>query len=128
MKNKLKYIIIGIVAITIIVSSILVIFNIVSDDNKLTVDEKKWINANLSTLQNVNTVNNINIFGDNGYGVFYDFINDFSKEYQIKVNPVTYNFSETNVDDGFKMVNKIDNNSFFLEFDQLQTIKTLLLS
>ncbi|MBR1416193.1 MAG: diguanylate cyclase [Bacilli bacterium] len=117
MKNKLRYIIIGIVSLIIIAIVSIVIINIVSDENKLTVDEKKWINTNLSTLQNANVINNSPVYGNNGYGVFFDFLNDFSKEYQIKVNPITYNIGENNVDSGFKLTNNIDNNSVVFESD-----------
>ena len=111
MKNKIKYIIVSIIVIAIIGGIGVFIFNTINDKNKITVEEKKWINNNISNLQNVNIINNIDVFSHSGYGVYYDFINDFSKEYQIKVNPVTYNIEDDEKDDGFKITNKLDDNS-----------------
>ena len=117
MKKKVRYIIIGLVSIIIILLSSLVIINTLGDENKLTVDEKKWINANLSTLQNINVLNDSPVYGNSGYGVFYDFLNDFSKEYQIKINPITYNIYDGNVSDGFKLTSNIDDNSVIFKDD-----------
>ena len=111
MKNKLRYIIIGIITLIVVIFVGLFIYNTLNDKNKITVNEKKWINANLSTLQNTYVINNSSIFADNGYGVFYDFMSDFSKEYSVKINPITYNYGENNYDDGFKITNTIDDNS-----------------
>lgn len=102
MKNKFRYIIIGVITLIVVVFLGLFIYNTLNDKNKITVNEKKWINANLSTLQNTYVINNSSIFADNGYGVFYDFMSDFSKEYSVKINPITYNYGENNYDDGFK--------------------------
>lgn len=111
MKNKLRYIVIGVITLIVLIIVGLFIYNTLNDKNKITVNEKKWINANLSTLQNTYIINNSSIFADNGYGVFYDFMSDFSKEYSIKINPITYNYGENNYDDGFKITNTIDDNS-----------------
>ena len=111
MKNKLRYIVIGVITLIVLIIVGLFIYNTLNDKNKITVNEKKWINANLSTLQNTYIINNSSIFADNGYGVFYDFMSDFSKEYSIKINPITYNYGENNYDDGFKITNTVDDNS-----------------
>lgn len=93
MKNK-KSVIITILVILIVVIIGLVTFRVLTDDNKLTSSEKRWINSNLNTIQNINVVNNVNIFGDTGSGVFYDFIKDFETEYKLQLNPVTFNYGE----------------------------------
>ncbi|MEG0794380.1 MAG: GGDEF domain-containing protein [Bacilli bacterium] len=94
MKKK-RNIIIVIASILLVVVVAVVLFIILNDKNKLTVDERKWINANISKVQNINVVNNANVFGKDGKGVFYSFLNDFSKEYDLKVNPITYNKNNT---------------------------------
>ena len=111
MKKKLKYIIISIIVLAVIIASIFAIIGFLNDEDKITVDEKKWINANLSNLQNVNVINNVDVFGNNGYGVFFDYINDFSKEYSVKINPITYNMDEFDNKDGFKLTHDINDNS-----------------
>ncbi len=95
-KNKInKKIIIGLIIAVIIITAIIIFtLNILKDENKLTIDEKEWITENINKLQNLNVPNNLDIFGKNGSGVFFDFISDLEKEYNIKINPVTYNIGE----------------------------------
>ncbi len=93
MKTKRNKIIV-IVIIAILVFIGVITFNILNDKNKLSASEQRWINNNISTLQNVNVVNDVNIFGLTGNGVFYDFLNDFEKNYGLEINPVTFNYGE----------------------------------
>lgn len=81
----------------LIVLAILTIYFIVrifNDSSRLTPAQNEWINSNLNKIQNVSVVNDTNVFGMNGVGVFYDFINDFSNRYGLKVNAITYNTNE----------------------------------
>lgn len=107
-KKKL-YTIIGIVIGLIIIS--IFIFNFINDKNKLSKKEKNWINDNLNIVQNINVLNNANVFGDNGTGVFYDFIKDFQTEYHLKINPVTFSYGEEVSGLSFISGNVVDNNS-----------------
>lgn len=93
MKNK-KSVIITIVVILVLVISFLITYNILTDSNKITADEKKWINANISKKLKVNVLNNVNIMGNVGSGVFYEFINDFEAEYNLEIVPSAYNLGE----------------------------------
>lgn len=108
MKRSIKIALIAFAAIIVIVIGTIITMNILNDENKLTVDEKKWINNNLSTVINVNMINDLNVFGNNGSGLFYDFINDLSNDYGLTVNPVTYNSSTDSVTSGFITTNNID--------------------
>ena len=111
MKNKMRYFIIGAISLVAIIAIGIFVHGTLNDENKINVNEKKWINANLSTLQNTYIINNSSVFADNGYGVFYDFMSDFSKDYSVKINPITYNYGENTYDDGFKLTNTINDNS-----------------
>ena len=93
MKNK-KSVIIAMIVIFIIAIIGLVTYSILSDNNKLTALEKKWINNNINTIQNINVVNDVNIFGNTGSGIFYDFIKDLELEHKLQLNPVTFNYGE----------------------------------
>ena len=93
MKNK-KSVIITIVEILAVVIIGLIAFRVLTDENKLTSSERRWINNNISTVQNINVVNNVNLFGNTGTGVFYDFLSDFEREYDLELNPVTFNYGE----------------------------------
>ena len=123
MKKSVKRILLVISVIVFIVIATLIIMNVLKDENKLTVKEKEWINNNLSTVQNVNIINNLSVFGANGSGIFYDFLNDMSKEYGLKINPVTYNNGESSVSHGFMATNSLDDNSLVIYEDNYVLIK-----
>lgn len=115
MKKNLKIVIGIFCGIIVVAIGSLILLNILNDENKLTVDEKKWINSNLSTVQNVNVVNDLDVFGSNGKGVFFDFINDLASEYGLKINPVTYTNSTENT--GFVAKNILNTNDVVMYED-----------
>lgn len=114
MAKKVRLIFILFVGIIIVAVASLAVVNILNDENKLTVEENKWINNNLSTVLNVNVINDLDIFGKSGAGVFYDFINDLGKEYNLKINPITYTSKDENITSGFIATNT--KNDKFVEF------------
>lgn len=114
MAKKVRLIFILFVGIIIVAVASLVVVNILNDENKLTVEENKWINNNLSTVLNVNVINDLDIFGKSGTGVFYDFLNDLGKEYNLKINPITYTSKDENITSGFIATNT--KNDKFVEF------------
>ncbi len=110
MKDKKRlYTIIGIIIAVIIIS--IFVYNFLNDKNKLNKNEKNWITNNVSVVQNINVLNNANVFGDNGTGVFFDFIKDFQSEYRLKINPVTFLNGEQVEGVSFTAGNQIDDNS-----------------
>lgn len=109
MKDKRKLIIIIISSIAVILLAF-AIFSFLNDKNKLTKKEKTWIADNLTTVQNINIINNAKIFGDNGTGVFYDFIKDFQTEYRLEINPITFQQGETPEGIAFNAGNKVSKN------------------
>ena len=106
-KKKLILIIVSIVAAILIAIGLISFF---SDKNKLNKKEKTWIADNLTTVQNINIVNNVKVFGDNGTGVFYDFIKDFQTEYRLEINPITFQQGEKPEGIAFNAGNKISKN------------------
>ncbi len=101
MKKK-RNIFISIALIVIIIVGFTV-FNIVNDESRLTTEEKEWITNNTGTVQSVSVINDIAVFGKNGKGVFYDFINSLKKEYNLTINPVHYNLGNAPSTRGFKV-------------------------
>ena len=93
MKSNKKYWILGLVFIVAAVLIFLVL-NYVKSPTRLTLEEKNWINSNVKNVANIMVLNDDNVFGDAGVGVFYDFLKDFSDNYSIEINPVTYNTGE----------------------------------
>ena len=105
--NK-KVIFIVFISIIALASLVIVTYNIVNDENKLSVEEKEWITQNINTVQSVNVPNNLDVFGKNGSGVFFDFIQDLETEYNLTINEITYNIGENTGENSFKIVYDIE--------------------
>lgn len=110
-KNKIKLIIIAIVIILFAGLGILIFKN---DKYKLTSNEKLWMTNNSSTILNVNVINDTNIFGKLGKGVFYDFLQDFKDEYNLKINNVMVSKNDQTSNVSFKVTD--DKNETALSF------------
>ena len=101
--NKKVFIPLIIVLVIIIIG--VIVFNvIIHDENRLTVEERGWITENVNKVQSINVINNIDVFGAYGSGVFYDFIDSLEKEYNLEINPITYNNGEDVGSRSFKVV------------------------
>lgn len=87
MKKKTKIIIIIVAALALLIGGGIV-YKIFNDKTRLNIIERNWINDNLSTIQNINILNDNAVFGNTGTGVYFDFLEDFSDEYGIEINPV----------------------------------------
>lgn len=107
-KNKKRLLI---VIIIILIALIFGYFGykVLTDEKRLTSEEKKWISNNTSNVQNVYVLNDVEIVGNNGLGVFFDFISDIKKEYNITINPITYNRGDEDESKtkSFKIVDKL---------------------
>lgn len=108
--KKRKNIIIVIISVIVVIVSAVVLFNILNDKDKLTVVERNWINNNIGTVLNVNVLNNVNVFGKDGSGVYYDFLNDFEDEYSLSINPITFNSGTNPSGITFGVKYNVDNN------------------
>ncbi len=116
--KKNKKIIIGFIAILVVaISATLVIINLLKDDNRLSVIEKQWINNNNKIVFNIGVKNNVNVFGNDGTGIFYDFIEDFSNEYNLTINPIPYTTDKSSEAIYFRVTNKIDDKDLVLYQD-----------
>ncbi len=87
--NTKKIIIIAAIVLAVILTSSIVIFNLLKDKNAFSVNEKKYIINNKSNLISINVVNDANVFGRDGKGVFYDYLESFEKEVGLSFNIVT---------------------------------------
>ena len=97
-----------IVLIVFIIIGVIVFNVIIHDENRLTVEEREWITENVNKVQSINVINNIDVFGAYGSGVFYDFIDSLEKEYNLEINPITYNNGEDVGSRSFKVVYDIN--------------------
>ncbi len=66
------------------------ILNYSKDDSSLTVLEKKWITDNINKMVDIYVYNDIPLFGYNGEGIAFDFLNYATKEEKINFNKISY--------------------------------------
>lgn len=110
MKNKKRTLVIFLFILAILIGIGLFIF--LSDENRLTSAENRWLNENASNVQNVHIINNVDMFGNAGVGIYYDFLNDFTSTYDITFNPITINSSEEEENLSFLVGNSLPSNAF----------------
>lgn len=105
--KKIKITLIIVIAVLLIIGFF--VYNYFRDENKLTYSEKEWINNKASTVINVNVLNNVNVFGNEGNGVFFDFIKDFSKEHNLSINERSFQLGDEKSNDISFDVKKVTN-------------------
>lgn len=89
-KKNNKLIITLMVIVLILVSVTIFILNYSFNNTSLTILEKKWISDNSTSMLDVNTYNDIPLYGENGNGIIFDFLNRFTEEYSIAFNRISY--------------------------------------
>ena len=126
MKKKKKYFIIGIILVLVVSAIICTVYFYSMDKSRLNVTEKRYLAENSAVVQNIDILNNIPIFGSNGTGVFYDFLEDFYQEYGIKTNPVLVEKNDTTNNVYFNISNTYNDEDFvFYEGHYVLISKTI---
>ena len=92
MKNKKKNMIITIVIILLLllVGSIFFLMKYNNNSNALSVVEKKWITNNTNKVVDIDVFNDIPIYGYNGDGIIFEFLNYFTEKHNINFNKISY--------------------------------------
>ena len=87
-----KKILIGIPIIIAVVAFIFVYryYNKEDSSTTLTVSEKRWVEQNSDQEFDFEVVNDYPLYGLNGKGVIFDFINDFEESVGIEFNKISY--------------------------------------
>lgn len=129
-KRNNKIIVLVLIGIIFLVSLVIFILNYSKDDSSFSILEKKWINDNASNVIDVSVYNDVPVYGKNGKGVIFDFLNEFTEKYDINFNKVSYLISNgTNnfKDVAFRILNnniKLGNNDILLYEDHYVLIST----
>lgn len=89
MKNNKKVVLIIVGIVLVVGVCILLAINLLKDKNAYSVIEKRYIIDNKSNLISINVVNDSNVFGKDGAGVYYDFLDNFEKDTDLSFNIVT---------------------------------------
>ena len=90
-KNKInKIIIITIIGVILLIACLIFILNYSKDDSSFSIIEKKWLKDNANNIIDVSIYNDIPVYGKNGEGVSFDYLDNFSDKYGIKFNKISY--------------------------------------
>ena len=117
MRKRKKIIIYGLIFAIICAGVLFGVYKVMSDKTKLNITEKKYITDNASKVLSVNVVNDANVFGKDGKGLFYDFLDGFSKEYNLDLNIVTISSHDKSTGINLTRGNKIRNNDILFYTD-----------
>jgi len=110
--NKLnKIIILSIITLILTVSLVIFILNYTKDSSSFSILEKNWINNNANNVIDVSVYNDVPIYGQNGEGLIFSYLEEFTKSYGIEFNKVSYlTDGETNLKNvSFRILNYNDN-------------------
>lgn len=90
-KNKLnKIVTLAIIGVLLVVAAVIFVLNFTKDSSSFSLLEKKWISDNINNVIDVSVYNDIPVFGENGSGVIFDYLDTFSSKYDIEFNKVSY--------------------------------------
>ena len=117
MKKKLLIIIPIIIAIVAFVF-VYRYYNKEDKTTSLTVTDKKWIENNQDLMLDIEVINDYPLYGMNGSGVFYDFINDFEKNVGLEFNKIPYLKDSNATGNGFR-IRILDNDDKISDNDLL---------
>ena len=121
MKNRKKFIIF-ILLIAIIVFIALFFIYFYHESSLLNSNDKKWISDNGKKVIDIEVFNDVPIFGINGNGVVFDFLDYVSKETELQFNKIPYSKEEETKSNSLKFeiidgTENSDSNKIFLYED-----------
>lgn len=111
MKNKTnKIIILTIIGVVLLISIIIFILNYSKDESSFSLIEKKWIKDNTNNIIDVSIYNDIPVYGKNGQGLSFEYLDKFNEKYNIEFNKVSYitNNNSTYKNVAFRILNPSD--------------------
>ena len=116
MKNR-KKIIILILSIALIAFIALFFVYYYKESSLLTSDDKKWLSDNGEKVVDIEVLNDVSVYGMNGNGVIFDFLDYVTTETGIQFNKIPYNKEETPTGKNYRI--EIVDGSKNLESNQL---------
>ena len=121
--NKInKIIILSVIALIFIISAVIFVLNFTKDSSSLSLAEKNWVSKNSSKVLDVSVYNNVPVYGQDGDGIIFSFLEEFSNTYGISFNKVSYlvGSNATLKDDAFRILNftdKLGKNDILIDKD-----------
>lgn len=90
-----KIIILSLIGLIFTVSLIIFILNFTKDDSSFSILEKNWINNHKSSVIDISVYNDVPIYGQDGEGLIFSYLEEFTNSYGIEFNKVSYLTSST---------------------------------
>ena len=85
-----KIIILSIIGLLLAVCLTIFILNYTKDSSSFSLLEKNWINSHKSNVIDVSVYNDVPIYGQDGEGIIFSYLEEFTNSYGIEFNKVSY--------------------------------------
>jgi len=93
MKNKKKiFILLAVVSVVVFIAMFFIYYY--HESSLLNSDDKKWIAENGKKIIDIEVVNDISVYGLNGKGVIFDFLDYVTRETELQFNKIPYQKEE----------------------------------
>lgn len=102
MKNKKKLLFL-IVSVAIVVFIALFFIYYYKESSLLTSDDKKWLSENGKKIVDIEVFNDVAVYGMNGSGVVFNFLDYVSKETSLDFNEIPYSKYESTTGNTYKI-------------------------
>ena len=106
--NKLnKVIILSVIALIFTISLVIFILNYTKDDSSFSIIEKNWISNHNNKIIDISVYNDVPIYGQDGKGIIFSFLEKFTNTYDINFNKISYLSKDTSKvkDIAFRILN-----------------------
>lgn len=107
--RKKVLVILPIFVVLIVFVGVFIYYNREDVKTSLTVNEKKWVLENDTKMIDINVINDYPLYGLNGEGVFFNFLDDFKNNVGLEFNKIAYS-KDTELDDNHSYSFRILNN------------------
>ena len=85
-----KIVVLSIIGVLLLVCLIVFILNYTKDSSSFSLLEKNWINNHKNGVVDVSVYNDVPIYGEDGEGIIFSFLEEFTNSYDIQFNKVSY--------------------------------------
>ena len=89
--NKVnKIIILSVIALIFTISLVVFILNYTKDSSSFSIIEKSWIKNHNNKVIDVSVYNDVPIYGQNGEGIIFSFLEEFTNTHGVEFNKISY--------------------------------------
>ena len=85
-----KIIILSVVALVFTISLVIFILNYTRDSSSFSILEKNWISNNSNNVIDISIYNDVPIYGQDGEGIAFSYLDEFTRAYNIEFNKISY--------------------------------------